>query len=813
MFQDPPAAAIEFLSKIREVIAIAKQKMATKRFHPVLNHIPEEETYPSNGSVDLCHGMDSQRSGSIVSLKRENSRKRSSNCVGCPGCTSNKENGVQPFMKYNLPTCSNCLGDKGDKQNSIRKWLENIPSGKQQVFYSDTQTQHLASSLLSLPSDEKQCQLQKQNSFCASHTSAIDEFARSRRNSSRSVRSEPSIRNYNIPLPEFNETESNHCQTVTRSDGIRPIDFNGYRSGSERSRNNGTLLKNNTLPDMVNEAIALDHISRSSYNLSSSDEERCSKNLTTDEVIRNNSEIPSGNEYETDSLERTSNKKGKASRPSEFPDVPSSQASPSLSNALPLEEELTMRNAVYKTNCSDNSNTPSPEVDMHVDDNHYEIIEIKKPTVKPELEVTLKQNTNYSLVSEVYVNNNYNFSSAPTSPSGSESSVGSRKEFKLNIEERPGCLTIEVKDPPENYIKIHESDGFEPDTLDRKHPKHKEILESIHFSRREFLKNIDTPESRTHERIQLRSSGTFTKSNGKNESLNKFNSLRNEHDHQRHFLSRSKLSPVIYSGSKSLEDVSDDNWDDNNGWTSEDSRILTLELRHSKRQRQSTPPTIKQLKNLARPDILPPLPPIEDAIYEKPRIPPRRVQCEITATDHSSSNMTPRNSICESSHSPKTSSSQPLHSEHEDAKCSQSNMKSDECRTSKRIKTCYSTAGINTNTFVRSQKGDNFHRTKIRRKKGTNIEDSGYLSSDSTSSKQFQRKIVIAKIESCTESEDTGDEARSESGAESMETHSVYFGNCQKLQLTRSNENIKNTVKVPKDSRRKIKVRSENHSQ
>ncbi|XP_023948501.1 uncharacterized protein LOC112053338 [Bicyclus anynana] len=829
LMADPPAAAIEFLSKIREVIAIAKQKMAIKRFHPILNHIPEEETYPSNVSVDLYHSMGSQRSGSMVSLKRENSRKRSTNCLGCPGCkTNNTDNDVPTFMKYNIATCSSCLGEKGDKQHSIRKWLENIPSGKQQVFYNDNQTQNLAISLLSLPNNEKQCQIQKQNSFSATHTAKVtDEFAISKRNASRSVRSEPSVRNYNLPLPEFNDTEpeKTHCQTVSRMDDITPIDFNGYISGSLRQkldgtiRNGNTLLKNNNaLPDMVNEAIALDHFSRSSYNLSSSDEERCLKNSTPDEAktpyIKNNSDVASGHEYETDSLERTSNKKGKSI---DYPDVPSSQASPSLSNALPLEEELTMRNAVYKTNSSGVSNTPSPE-DMYVDDNHYEIIEIKKTKVEPVIGIGSKHNSSYSLVSEVYVNNNYNFGSAPTSPSGSECSMGSRKGLKLDkLQERPGCLTIEVKDPPENYIKIHESDGFEPDTLDRKHPKHKEIIENINFSRRDLLKNIDTTENRKLDRIQLRSSGTYSKNNGKSESLNKFNSLRNDHEHQRNFLNRPKLSPNIYSGSKSLENTTDDNWDDNGGWTSEDSRILTLELRHSKRQRQCTPPTIKQIKNLARPDILPPLPPIEDdAIYEKPRVPPRRVQCDNTVEDHSSSNVSPRNSIRESLNSPPVIAAQSTHPQklgYEDiniANSSQSDIKSDDCRNSTRTKSCCS-SGINTNTFVRSQKGDNFHRTKFRRKRGTNIEDSGYLSSDSTSSKQFQKKIVIAKVASCTESEDTGDEARSESGAESIETHSVYFGNCHKLH--QNNEIIKNTVKVPKDSRRKVKIKSENHSQ
>ncbi|XP_063242465.1 uncharacterized protein LOC134542274 [Bacillus rossius redtenbacheri] len=46
MLADPPAAAIEFLTKIREVISIAKHKMSAKRFLPSLIRIPEEEIPP-----------------------------------------------------------------------------------------------------------------------------------------------------------------------------------------------------------------------------------------------------------------------------------------------------------------------------------------------------------------------------------------------------------------------------------------------------------------------------------------------------------------------------------------------------------------------------------------------------------------------------------------------------------------------------------------------------------------------------------------------------------------------------------------------
>lgn len=800
--------------KIREVISIAKHKMAAKRFQPVLNQIPEEETYPSsNGnSIDLYQGLGSQRSGSVVSLKRENSRKKS--CVGCPGCKSSSDHDIQNYLKYDMTACSNCLHNRGDKQNSIRQWLENIPTGKQQSGYHDitSNQNNLANSLSSLPDGRNK--IRKQNSFTTTNSMYMRDLPVPKKSSTLSVRSEPPLRSYNFPLPEFESVNCEHsnfnnfCQTVSRVDDIRPIGLGDYRAGSLRNnpnRRHRLLPNKNSLPDMVNDAMALDH--SKSYNHSSSDEERVHKALITPKqgiYARHISESPSGNEYETDSLERNSNQKRMVT-PVEYSDAPSSQASPSLSNALPLEEELTMRNAVYKTHSSSNSNTPSPQREIHIDQNHYETIgrpnnSITKPSVA-------NQKSDYSLVSEVYVNN-YNFGSAPTSPSGSECSMGSRKLANgLNNSEKPGCLTIEVKDPPENYIKIHESDGFEPDTLDRKHPKHKEMVENIQFSRKDFANNIHNEVNSPSQKIQLRSSGTFTKTNNKVEYASKFNSLRNEYEVRKNTYERPRISPTTFNESKGTE-VTEITWENDAEtelWTTEEGRILTLELRHSKRQRQSTPPTIKQLKNLARPDILPPLPPTEDSpIYEQPIIPPRKVEADriknaknvsgrslsprtfhkpVTVESTASNNSIHREPQCGPSYSPMRASGQPMSSEYDnvDLNLNELHRPGLYCLNSTRRSSGRSNS-INTNTFVKGNKDDNHGKPRFRRKKGPNVEDSGYLSSDSTSSRQIQRK-VIPKIVSCSESDDTENEARSESGAESIETHSVYFGSFRKPQV------------------------------
>ncbi|KAG6452005.1 uncharacterized protein LOC115444741 [Manduca sexta] len=849
LMAEPPAAALEFLVKIREVIAIAKHKMAAKRFQPVLNEIPEEETFSSNGnSLDLYQRLGSQRSESVVSLKRENSRKK--NCVGCPGCQTETTNDMQSLVKHNMLSCMNCMNNKGEKQNSIRKWLENIPTTKQAYneYIKNGNQNNIANALLLLPATENRRQIRKHNSFSSPNSMPLtDDFMIAKKSGSMSVRSEPLVRNYNLPLPELDNIDFQHnnynyyCQTIGQIDDISPIGPGEYRSDSLRYVENNQLRnklmsKKNSLPDMVNEAIALEHCTKS-FNQSSSDEERfLNSKIPTlsnqNPYTRINSESPSGNDYETDSLERNSNKKG-ISTPTEYTEISSSQASPSLSNALPLEEELTMRNAVYKTHSSSNSATPPPRKNTNLELNHYESIR-KTENTRLSPEEPSKQGTDYSLVSEVYVNNNYNFGSTPTSPSGSECSLGSRKLNTSNInnlEEKPGCLTIEVKDSPENYIKIHESDGFEPDTLDRKHLKHKEHFENIQFSRKDLIKNLNDNDSPPRQRIQLRSSGTFKKTTDKVEYTNKFHSLRSEYEQRKNIYDRPKLSPAVFSGSKSLENNTDDTLDETSEWNTDEGRILTLELRHSKRQRQCTPPTIKQVNSLVRPDILPPLPPTEDdPIYEHPRFPPRRVDDDrLSIEPHQKKDngrsLSPRTFmkttvdetiVCDdstvtpepcygSSCSPIRASAQSQSSEYENVDPVNFAKKTgDLCRSFNKRRSDRGGGRINTDTFVKGSKSEG--KSRFRRKKGSTVQDSGYLSSDSTSSRQIQRKLVIAKIVSCSESDDTENEARSESGAESVETHSVFFGAYRKIQMSDGTSNDNSS----RNSSRKLKCASGN---
>lgn len=116
LLASPPPSAIEFLTKIREVITMAKGKMNAKRFHPSLSGIAEEN---SSGTLN-------SRKSSIVSSRRASTK----DCAGCPGCDAKKSAESTALQK----NCKNC----GDKQKSIQKWLENVSTATDSSNNSDT---------------------------------------------------------------------------------------------------------------------------------------------------------------------------------------------------------------------------------------------------------------------------------------------------------------------------------------------------------------------------------------------------------------------------------------------------------------------------------------------------------------------------------------------------------------------------------------------------------------------------------------------------------------------------------------------------
>lgn len=794
--QAPPPAAIEFLTKIREVISIAKHKMSSKRFTPSLIGIPEEDTCISfERSLELYH-IGSQRS-SIISLKRENNRRRS-HCSGCPGCESVDIHDLSAYLPHirSFGACNSCSsgGQNGvNKQTSIRKWLEGVPIVKtnnnnnhQEAARSpaDVSGNGLLNSLLSLPKDKSDCP-RKYYDFTSRSLYAEDtanNFIFKKKTSS--VRSEPSYNTFSIPLPNVDKSNTRHFnndRTIAKITDISPI---GLKQ---------------CMPDMINEALAIDKNSNNPPSEKTSTDEESSKG--SQRIKQKNclskmlDKQKIGFDYETDSLERNPHAKG-FSTPTEYAEVSSSQASPSLSTALPMDEEMTMRNAIYKMNSrpssSQDSKEKTPEKEQMAFDNQiYSLTDLRANA------------RDYSLVTEVYVNNGYNFGSTPTTPSGSDcSTFGRRKAMIRGAEELPGHLTIELKDPPENYIKIHESDGFEPDTLDRK-PNKIKISVGPPQSERTFMLS-PLPESNVAD---IKSTGIFKSSTFKNDDFEvdkEFSSLRDVYECKSN---KSETGSFHYvppsTDSRDYEII------ENTKPTIEtdEGRLLTLETRHCKRQRQSTPPSLKGAQGKpVPPDVVPPSPPDHEIlpIYEYPK-PPRKVMKGIPP-------LPPKNESGRSPSSRRTKLNDNNNCGLRDRSPSGASVRSekssdyenidipDEIHTKKDTsqsedkKSKINFRACQTPKTNRKARSIGFPRKSLRERKESELtkklwrranqykEDSGYLSTDSNESRKVNKRKMKENRISGSDTDESED-ARSESGAESIETHSVFFGSLRKASL------------------------------
>jgi len=286
-------------------------------------------------------------------------------------------------------------------------------------------------------------------------------------------------------------------------------------------------------------------------------------------------------DYEVDSLERA-----KCSRKSSMsPDQSSTdnQSSPALSTALPMDEELTMQNAVI--------NTRTGEMTMSKLNNQI-LAERNCYNSLPEL-ISSQRSETYSLVSEVYVNDGY------ASPACSDDS-GPEIQYEP---ENPGHLTIKVQDSPENYVKLDESE-YEPDTLDRK-PMKLRINDNMQYNQGEIPNEIYVDSLERPAQILLKSKGSFR---NEDSILQRGHSTLREIYEAR--IKSSLKDPHLTNGHDPECQMNES--DDAHSWKK--CRYLTPDSRQAKRQRQPH----------NQPDVVP-LPPTEEEIYQRPK-PPRRVE-------------------------------------------------------------------------------------------------------------------------------------------------------------------------------------------
>lgn len=354
-------------------------------------------------------------------------------------------------------------------------------------------------------------------------------------------------------------------------------------------------------------------------------------------------------DYETDSLERTNTHKTAFTPHSNNSSDLSSQPSPSLSSALPLEEEVEIGNAVYDR-----------VEGYRKDGDPMKVIRNFPKKAKPPTSV-------YEEIGGMSIAKAYLQSSRSSDYGSHEPRIKYNTPFH-------GSMTIEVEHEPTDDELSTDSDQFEPDTLDRKPKKfnnvppklppnpppikpkidqfphipnnqrnindwpnrrnkigtnrdyHDSNLSSLpdmsqfnnnndinrlnggtnnntnnHFNN---ASNNNNNNNSNNSNMVLRSSGSF-RSNSLGNYLSEIGALMNNNDLEKSFSSLREIYEA--KNQKNLKQRPGLNENEYDG------RLLTLEARHSRRQRQTT--LEKNMKKILPPDIIP-----TDAqnIYEMP---------------------------------------------------------------------------------------------------------------------------------------------------------------------------------------------------
>lgn len=735
----PPPAAIEFLMKIREVISIAKAKMEAKRFLPSLMGIPEETDY------SMMKGSSMAGSESTVIFRREHSNRHRF-------CH-------QKHYRHIDQNCHTCCRNSEQKQSSIQKWLENVPlagaedevstvcSSNNESPYCNQETASLRSISLKSKSDDSiyankevidSCEISFQNTL-----------------SCEALRDITDVKNHEPPKTNLFKEYNNNIKNNSNNEKVTLL--------------NSTEKLNNHQPNRTNET----NIS----SLNSSRDNEVKSNMLNDNQDMNSMYEPIHEngmwleDYINDENVLQANNDG-FSTPSDYADN-----DPGIMNKI--NSQLSKKTAMIEKHAEENKD----------DDNDYETIMLSQQnTDNQSMGDFISRSSGYSLISEVYVNDGYDYisESSQSNPSSintniSDDEVGNNRTTK-------GHLTIKVSDdPPENYT--NESDSFEPDTLDRKPNKLKinqEITINIEKTQDIYADSLERP-----QQISLKSSGTFKSDAcwniqdkhvaGTRHSLNRaFGSLREifeaktKYNQCTHNKSIKSCSPV--GSTKSLNETESYSI---LSWRRGKPKLLRPEAKQAKRQRPPSPPNHSiltppetadavELTDVNRNEEIPPLPPR----VIRPPLPPKNEvirtsinqeqfknkQVPSTKSKHSKLETNSQKSMSSLNHGP-TASQLDLFLPKEHS-CHKHQSISLDFKSESETKEC----GQNT-AYLNRQLAPVQNKT----------EDSGYLSTDSNAS-----DTLLKRQDSISETDDSFFDGASESGAESIATDSFFFGKFHK---------------------------------
>ncbi|XP_011297105.1 uncharacterized protein sha [Fopius arisanus] len=739
----PPPAAIEFLLKIREVISIAKHKMSAKRFVPSLSGIPEEES-----SSERCSSSENKRAGSVQgSVTRS---KKSQRCTGCPGCTDSRPNPpILPDNSRSIPGESRVRAWLADVKPPERRWRDTEDHHKN--FQENVRTFARSLEHLREPrNDFLKCESKNGGTIPLASWKDNPPMLRTFQHIARSEimgdDDQHSISKRSTKSMFEDTNYDRFCRTRRRqlelSNG--PEDF--LNAKVRKAIENSFIKQMEENAALENQMLENKRHPEQRFSPDGSSERTSKESLTPSEIIKKS---PGS------TIKR---KKAQAppiptkDLPDMIPELATSKFPVKTIMDAVIKEMVVVKalehhhrltdyevDSLERTNRRKRQKKQQPKTNesplstltsstnneinkSQVPENETKCIETNNEVLRRNYynalpELISQRPEGYSLVSEVYVNDGY------ASPANSDDS-GPEISYEP---ENPGHLTIKVQDSPENYVKQDESE-YEPDTLDRK-PMRLKINGDVIYDKEpmneSYVDSLERP-----VQILLRSKGSFrnvTPSVSPDGSKG-YGSLREIYEAKLH---GSVADTNLVSSYGSL----DDKFKENGTWGS--SKYLTPDQRQARRQRKQN-----------QPDVVP-LPPAGE-IYEMSK----------SLGDNESKNGWDRRSA--EAGAPTARGRSPVRLQNLvgmktlDRKILPDSRRHLESIQKQSLK-----------TFRNAQNGK--------------IEDSGYLSS--TDSNGSQRQAIKYDFGSVSETDETESicDGASESGAESVGTDSVFFGNIRGL--------------------------------
>lgn len=621
--------------------------MSAKKFSPSLIGIPEEEYYSRGGKPNSAGNR--SRPASVLSFagSTESKRKRPSSCLAC----AENEAGDEFNASRNGSCCPNDA-----KQSIIRKWLEDVPFAKSQPKETCGKGKEgkkveakEASAEVKLAADE------------AKKPPAPPQRREVKKSTKGPAPPRPPPPPPVVPSAEMIKIPEKSNVEVAKPPPVPTAEIIALQEEEDnvprvQGKDKVPPVVAKTLMDAVIQELIVQRKGDKNTGHAAGVQNFIKKTLKSNFDIVNlknarNEKFHNAdkNIFEMDSLERKCEEDKKPEMTDGKEDV--------------AKEEIDSRIEIYNESKETIDSIIEPN-EKTQDDHDYEVIllspaeteqqeaEEKEKELKiynlPEIMSKNERNEGYSLVSEVYVNDGYSYSSDESTQSNNSSSTKNGPEL-----ENSGRLTIHVKDSPENYKRLpDETETFEPDTLDRKPGKfrytktignwednlqdqysnqrfHEMDLECQHNNNNNnsnscngnenFIDSLERP------RISLKTSGSFRKNSLEKDvddllrNLNvpltrHFGSLREIYEAKsRGHRRRTETSSLVGSVPSDVECTSTLSW-------SEDRRnkllhrgiVLHVADETTKKHRRHKP------KSCNYPDVVPPRPPKPSSLTATP---------------------------------------------------------------------------------------------------------------------------------------------------------------------------------------------------